>query len=139
MLRAECIDGCYRLVGGGTTGSWWSGGSVTKIKSGIEFFVISVEYPWAGIISRITNETKPAKKTVTIPTCPVCANEAYPIAFGTILPDVRESMPKTEFEGCCIDEEIRIYPTTGKVEQVRPNGPARTPSAASVVVRTATG
>ena len=32
------------------------------------------------------------------------------------MPSARQEMPKTEFAGCMIVEEERIYPATGKVE-----------------------
>lgn len=37
-----------------------------------------------------------------------------------ITPDVMADFPKTEFAGCCVVEEIRIYPATGKVESGLP-------------------
>jgi hypothetical protein len=38
------------------------------------------------------------------------------MAYGMIMPDARETMPKTEFAGCVITDEMRVYPATGKVE-----------------------
>ena len=58
---------------------------------------------------------KPKKRAVSRK-CPVCGSEAWRIAYGMIRPEDRETMPKTEFAGCCVDMEIREYPATGKTE-----------------------
>ncbi|MHC6219807.1 hypothetical protein [Arthrobacter sp. MMS24-S77] len=64
----------------------------------------------------MTNATKSAKGRSTTRRCPVCGHEAWPIMYGQVMPDARDELPKTEFAGCCIDSERRIYPATGKVE-----------------------
>lgn len=61
-------------------------------------------------------EPEPKKKRADSRKCPVCGHEAWRIAYGMILPSARESMPKTEFAGCVVMEEMRVYPVTGKVE-----------------------
>lgn len=33
-----------------------------------------------------------------------------------MMPDAMAEFPKTEFAGCCLTVEERIYPATGKVE-----------------------
>jgi hypothetical protein len=33
-----------------------------------------------------------------------------------IMPSARNAMPKTEFAGCIVMDEMRVYPATGKVE-----------------------
>ncbi|MEN8583107.1 hypothetical protein ABFP37_10405 [Burkholderia sp. RS01] len=60
--------------------------------------------------------TKPAKKRAQTMECPVCGHEAWPIMYGMVMPDARDENPKTEFAGCCIDYEQRVYPATGNVE-----------------------
>lgn len=64
----------------------------------------------------MTDQTKPAKKRATVRKCPVCGREAWPIMYGEVMPDARAEFPKTDFAGCCIDSQPRIYPVTGKVE-----------------------
>ena len=44
-----------------------------------------------------------------------------------IMPAARYEMPKTEFAGCCIDMEIRVYPATGKTESGTPKWACQNP------------
>lgn len=61
-------------------------------------------------------EPEPKKKRTVSQKCPVCGHEAWRIAYGMVLPSARQTMPKTEFAGCVVMEEMRVYPSTGKVE-----------------------
>lgn len=38
------------------------------------------------------------------------------IAYGMMASTAMAESPKMEFAGCCVFEEMRIYPATGKVE-----------------------
>jgi hypothetical protein len=68
----------------------------------------------------MTKEAKPAKKLESVRKCPVCGHESWRIAYGMVMPDVMAENPKTEFAGCCMDYEARVYPATGKVEMGLP-------------------
>ncbi|QOD04353.1 hypothetical protein [Pseudarthrobacter sp. BIM B-2242] len=57
----------------------------------------------------------PKRKTATR-RCPVCGHEAWRIIYGMVMPDTVEQYPKTEFAGCVMMHEQRIYPATGQVE-----------------------
>lgn len=43
------------------------------------------------------------------------------------MPSAREELPKTEFVGCVIMQEERIYPATGNVEYGIPKWVCRNP------------
>ena len=65
------------------------------------------------------DETTPSpqpKKRAVSRKCPVCGSEAWRIAYGMIMPSARNAMPKTEFAGCIVMDEMLVYPATGKVE-----------------------
>ncbi|MFC7847104.1 hypothetical protein ACFUTU_01365 [Arthrobacter sp. NPDC057388] len=64
----------------------------------------------------MTKELKPAKKRATVRKCPICGHESWRIAYGMMMPDAMAEYSKTEFAGCCLTTEERIYPATGKVE-----------------------
>ncbi len=59
--------------------------------------------------------------------CPVCRSEAWRIAYGMILPDQQEKMPKTVFAGCCIDMRERLNPKTGEREFGTPSWECQNP------------
>jgi hypothetical protein len=40
--------------------------------------------------------------------------------YGMVMPDAMEQNPRTEFAGCCISYETRVYPATGQVEMGLP-------------------
>lgn len=63
-----------------------------------------------------TPRTEPKKKRAVSRKCPVCGHEAWRIAYGMVMPSARQTMPKTEFAGCIVMDEMRVYPATGKVE-----------------------
>lgn len=62
------------------------------------------------------NQDAEARRTTPTSKCSVCGHEAWPVAYGMIMPDILEEHPKTEYAGCVVMEEVRIYPATGKVE-----------------------
>lgn len=68
----------------------------------------------------MTNDMKPAEKRIPTRKCPVCGHESWRIIYGMVGPDAVEENPKTEFAGCCIVSEMRVYPATGKVEMGTP-------------------
>lgn len=47
--------------------------------------------------------------------------------YGMIMPDVRDQYPKTEFAGCVMVQEQRVYPATGNVEWGTPNWACQNP------------
>ena len=59
---------------------------------------------------------EPTTKRTATRKCPICGSEAWRIAYGMIMPSAWETMPKTEFAGCCIDMVVREDPATGKTE-----------------------
>ena len=59
--------------------------------------------------------------------CPVCGSEAWRIAYRMITPWDRDTMPKTEFAGCMIMMDERVYPATGKVELGTPKWACQNP------------
>ena len=75
----------------------------------------------------MTKEVKPAKKQRAVRRCSVCGQEAWRIAYGMVMPDDMAEHPKTEFAGCCLTEEVRIYPATGKVESGVPKWACQNP------------
>jgi hypothetical protein len=74
-----------------------------------------------------TPAPKSTKERTATRRCPVCGNEAWRIAYGMILPPMREDMPKTEFAGCCIEMAVREYPATGKREEGTPKWACQNP------------
>lgn len=75
----------------------------------------------------MANDVKPAKKREGVRRCPVCGQEAWRIAYGMVMPEVMAEHPKTEFAGCCLTEEVRIYPATGMVESGVPKWACQNP------------
>jgi hypothetical protein len=75
----------------------------------------------------MTTEAKSAKKRSAVRRCPVCGQEAWRIAYGMMMPEVMAEHPKTEFAGCCLTEEVRIHPATGKVESGVPEWACQNP------------
>jgi hypothetical protein len=69
----------------------------------------------------------PTTKRVATRRCPVCGHEGWGIAYGMIVPSARQEMSKTEFAGCVIVEEQRIYPATGNVERGTPKWACQNP------------
>jgi hypothetical protein len=69
-----------------------------------------------------------AKRTAATRPCPLCGHEAWPIIYGMVLPDTMEQYPKAEFAGCVVLEELRIYPSTGKVESGVPEWSCQNPA-----------
>ena len=67
------------------------------------------------MISDGTTSEQSTKRAATR-RCPICGSEAWRIAYGMIMPLARETMPKTEFAGCILMDEMRVYPATGKIE-----------------------
>ncbi|MHA7277897.1 hypothetical protein [Arthrobacter sp. HLT1-21] len=66
---------------------------------------------------------KPIQKAKVTRTrkCPVCGSESWRIAYGMILPDARELMPKTVFAGCCVFMDERLNLQTGERELGSPD------------------
>lgn len=68
----------------------------------------------------VPDETTPApeskKKRAVTRRCPICGHEAWPIAYGMMVPSAWETMPKTEFAGCVVTQAKNVYPATGAVE-----------------------
>ena len=75
----------------------------------------------------MTNEVRPAKKREAVWKCPVCGHESWRTAYGMMMSDAMAEYPKTEFAGCCMTEEVRIYPVTGKVESGVPTWACQSP------------
>jgi hypothetical protein len=74
-----------------------------------------------------TPAPEPATKRAATRGCPVCGQEGWRIAYGMIMPPARQEMSETEFAGCVIVEEQRIYPATGKVEWGTPKWACQNP------------
>jgi len=77
----------------------------------------------------ISDGTTPEQTTKRAATrrCPICGSEAWRIVYGMIMPWDRETMPKSEFAGCMIVLEERIYPATGKAEWGTPKWACQNP------------
>lgn len=69
----------------------------------------------------MSHEAKSAKKRpAAVRQCPVCGHESWCIIYGMVMRDTVDQNPRTEFAGCCISYETRVYPATGQVEMGLP-------------------
>ncbi|WP_144672869.1 hypothetical protein [Arthrobacter sp. U41] len=73
-----------------------------------------------------TTAEQTTKRTATRG-CPICGSEAWRIAYGMVMPSARQAMPNTEFAGCVVVDEMRVYPATGKVEFGTPEWACQNP------------